>query len=149
MPPQTIKTMSNMVQSDQVQVTKIPETMNKINRVTAADLIQEFKMVFDGKIRTMPCEEFHIVLMDDMNPFCVSTPKTVPLPLMQPLKDELDLLVDIKIVKMVTEPTDWFPPISIAMKEDGKCLRMYGDFTKPNKYVKREIHDQQIQIFCG
>ena len=86
----------------------------------------------------MPGEEYRIVLTDDAKPFCVSTPRTVPLPLMQPLKDELDLLEDMNIIGSVTEPTDWCSPISIAMKKDGKGLRLCGDFTKLNKYVKRE-----------
>ena len=100
--------------------------------------MDEFKRVFDGTIRTMPGEEFRIVLTDDAKPFCVSTPKTVPLPLMQPLKDELDLLDDMNIIRPVTEPTDWVSTIAIAMKKDGKGLRMCGDFTKLNRYVKRE-----------
>ena len=114
----TIKTVKDTATTGRVQAKKIPETKIKINQVTAAELMDEFKTVFDGKIRTMPGEEYRIVLTDDAKPFCVSTPRTVPLPLMQPLKDELDLLEDMNIIRSVTEPTDWCSPISIAMKKD-------------------------------
>ena len=111
---------------------------NKKRSCPADDLMNEFKTVFDANLRTMPGEEFRIRLTDDAEPFSVSSPRTVPYPLMQPLKDEIDLLTDKNIIGPETDTTDWVSPISIALKKGGKGVRMCGDFTKLNKFVKRE-----------
>ena len=42
------------------------------------DLKLEFPTVFDGSIRTMKGEEFHISLTAHAKPFCVHTPRSVP-----------------------------------------------------------------------
>jgi len=36
--------------------------------------MKEFPEVFNGQIKTMDCEEFHISLTDNAKPFCVNTP---------------------------------------------------------------------------
>ena len=41
-------------------------------------LKREFPTVFDGKIRTMEGEQFHISPSANARPFCVSTPRSVP-----------------------------------------------------------------------
>ena len=51
----------------------------------------EFPTVFDGSIRTMKGEEFHISLTAYAKPFCVHTPRSVPFAY-DKLKAELDLL---------------------------------------------------------
>ncbi|XP_064384829.1 uncharacterized protein LOC135333732 [Halichondria panicea] len=65
---------------------------------TAEQFMLEFSPVFDGQIRTMPGEQFHISITDDAKPFCVSTPRTIPLAYREKLKAEIDLLVDQKII---------------------------------------------------
>ena len=51
------------------------------------DIPSEFPTVFDGHIRVMPGEEFKIHLTEDAVPFCVSSPRRVPLSLREPLKE--------------------------------------------------------------
>ena len=48
---------------------------------TTAQLMEDFPRVFDGHIRTMPGEEFHIRLREDARLFCVTTPRSVHLSL--------------------------------------------------------------------
>ena len=45
---------------------------------TAEDLVKQFPTVFDGQIRTMEGEIFHISLVEDAVPFCVKTPRSIP-----------------------------------------------------------------------
>ena len=48
--------------------------------VSADTLIAEFPTVFDGQVKCMPGESFRITLREDSKPFCVSTPRRIPLP---------------------------------------------------------------------
>lgn len=105
---------------------------------TAEQIMSEFPSVFDGQIRTMPGEKFHISLTDDAQPFCVYTPRTIPLAYRGKLKDEIDLLVEQGIIAPVTEPTDWCAPIVVAPKKNSDKIRMCVDLSKLNKYVRRE-----------
>ena len=43
-----------------------------------ADLISEFPEIFNGQVKAMQGEEFHIQLSDDAKPFCVKTPRAIP-----------------------------------------------------------------------
>ena len=101
-------------------------------------LMSEFPTVFDGKVRTMPGETFHISLTDDARPFCVTTPRTVPFAYREKLKDEIDLLVKQGIIAPVTEPTEWCAPIVVTPKKNSDKIRMCVDLSKLNKYVRRE-----------
>ena len=106
--------------------------------LTKEGLIAEFPRVFDGVIRTMPGEKYKIELEEEARPFCVRTPRTVPLPLTEKLKDELDLLEQQGIIAKQTKATDWCAPIVVAPKKNSDKIRLCVDFTKLNKFVKRE-----------
>ena len=103
-------------------------------------MTQEFPEVFDGHIRTMPGEEFRIHLRDDAQPFCVTTPRRVPLSLRDKLEEELKRLETEGIIRRVTEPTEWCAPIVVAPKKDGRSIRLCVDLSHLNKYVKREVY---------
>ena len=121
---------------------KTPQHDNK--RKTAAGpltkegLIAEFPSVFDGVIRTMPGEKYKIELVTDAQPFCVNAPRTIPLPLQDKLKAELELLESQGIIKRQQKPTAWCAPIVIAPKKNSEKIRMCVDFTRLNKFVVRE-----------
>lgn len=92
----------------------------------AAQLMEDFPRVFDGHIRTMPGEEFDIRLREDARPFCVTTPRRVPLSLCDQLRAELDRLESEQIIRRVTEPTEWCAdaPIVVAPKKGGAGIRL-------------------------
>lgn len=82
--------------------------MHEANEPPSVDQIMaEFPTVFDGQIRTMPGETFHISLTSDARPFCVTTPCTIPFAYREKLKNEIDLLIEQDIIAPVTEPTEW------------------------------------------
>ena len=127
---------------------------------SAEQLMAEFPTVFDGQIHTMPGESFHISLTEDARPFCVNTPRTIPLAYRDKLKQEIDLLVEQSVIAPVTEPTDWCAPIVVAPKKGTDRIRMCVDLSKLNRYVRRErypsttpaeavadIHQSQAQFF--
>ena len=107
--------------------------------VTTEQLVAEFPTVFDGQIRTMPGEKFRILsLRDNARPFCVTTPRTVPLAYREKLKKEIDLLVEQGVIAPVTEPTEWCAPIVVTPKRNSDGIRMCVDLSKLNKFVRRE-----------
>ena len=59
-------------------------------------MVSEYPTVFDGHIRSMQGEQFHISLMDDAKPFCVNTPWSIPFVYHDKLQTELDILKDSK-----------------------------------------------------
>ena len=127
---------------------------------TADQIMEEFPSVFDGQVRTMPGEQFHISLTKDAHPFCVTTPRSIPFAYREKLKQEIDLLVDQGIITPVTDPTDWCAPIVVAPKKGTDRIRMCVDLSKLNRFVRRErypsvtpaeavtdIHQSQAKFF--
>ena len=108
------------------------------HEVTTQEIMAEFPTVFDGHIRVMPGELFHITLRDNARPFCVTTPRTIPLAYREKLKKELDLLVEQGIIESVTEPTEWCAPIVVTPKKNSDRIRMCVDLSKLNQFVRRE-----------
>ena len=105
---------------------------------TSEDIMKEFPEVFNGQIKTMDGEEFHISLTDDAKPFCVNTPRSVPFAYRDKLRAELTVLQTQGIIEPVTEPTEWCAPIVVTPKKDTEGIRMCVDLSRLNKYVRRE-----------
>ena len=112
-----------------------PPQVAAIGVLSPGDIRNEYPMVFDGIVKSMEGEYFHIALMDDAKPFCVRTPRTIPF--CDKLKAELDLLQEQNIIAPVTEPTDWCAPIVVTPKKGTEKIRMCVDLSHLNKYVKR------------
>ena len=105
---------------------------------TVDHIMAEFPSVFDGQIRTMPGEKFHISLTADAIPFYITTPRTIPFAYGEKLQKEINLLVDQEIISPITEPTKWCAPIVVKPKKDSDRIRMCVDLSKLNKFVRRE-----------
>ena len=102
------------------------------------DPAKEFPTVFDGNIKQMDGEKFHITLTEGAKPFCIKTPRTVPFAYRDKLKAELEILETQGIIAPVTYPTEWCAPIVVTPKKDSDNIRMCVDLSHLNKYVKRE-----------
>ena len=101
-------------------------------------ITQAFPTVFDGQIRTMEGEKFHIFLKLEARPFCISTPRSIPIAYHEKLKSELDLLIAQDVITPVTEATEWCAPIVVTPKKNTDRIRMCVDLSHLNKYVIRE-----------
>ena len=108
--------------------------------VTADDLVHEFPTVFDGQVKTMKGERFKIHLKEEAKPFCVTAPRTIPYAYRDKVQQELHTLESQGIIQPVTEPTEWCAPIVVAPKRDCDNVRICIDFSKLNKFVKREFY---------
>ena len=71
-------------------------------------------------------------LRDDAKPFCLYTPRRVPLPLMKKVEDEINGLVKSGVIESVDEPTDWCAPM-VAVLKPNRNVRLCVDLTKLKK----------------
>ena len=83
---------------------------------TTEEIMAEFPSVFDGQVHKLPGEKFHISLIADARPFCITTPRTIPFAYKDKLK-EIDLLESQGIITPVTDPTEWCAPIVVTPKK--------------------------------
>ncbi|XP_022108206.1 uncharacterized protein LOC110988727 [Acanthaster planci] len=70
-------------------------------------------------------------------PYCVTTPRRIPIPLMPQRKEELDKMENLGIIQRITKPTDWCSPIVIAPKKNG-AIRLCVDLRQLNRTTTRE-----------
>ena len=80
--------------------------------------------------------EFDIKLNDNVTPI-VHPPRSVPAPIRESVKAELERLEGAGIISKVTEPTEWVSSMVVARKKNGK-VRICIDPSDLNKSIKRE-----------
>jgi hypothetical protein len=78
-----------------------------------------------GKLK----EEYTIHLREGAQPFVLNTPRRVPVPLMQAVKDELDRMQRLGVIELVEIPTEWCVGIVVVPKTNGH-VRICVDLTK-------------------
>ena len=82
--------------------------------------------------------EFHITL-DPTVPPVIHPPQRVPEALREPLKRELDALVEQGIIPKVDEPSDWVNSLVCVTKANG-TLQLCLDPKDLNRSIKRPHH---------
>lgn len=110
------------------------------------DPAKEFPTVFNGNIKQMDGEEFHITLSEGVKPFCIKTSRTVPFTYRDKLKVKLETLETQGIIAPVTYLTEWCAPIVVTAKKDSDNIRMCVDLSHLNKYVKCERYQSLTPI---
>lgn len=58
---------------------------------------------------------------------------------MKKVKDELQRILQVDVIKPVDKPTDWCSPIVVVPKANGS-VRQYVELTKLNQAVPREVY---------
>ena len=84
-------------------------------------------------MKTSPVE---IKLKADAEPYCLTTARRVPFPIMGKVEEELKRMEGAGIIKKITEPTEWCAPMVPVVKKSGD-IRICVDFKKLNQSVKR------------
>ena len=69
----------------------------------------------------------------------MTTLRRIPLPLMTPVKEQLEKMEKADIISRVEGPTDWCAGIVVVLKPNNQ-VRICVDLTQLNKSVKRERH---------
>ena len=106
--------------------------------VKNVDTVQEqYSELFSGLGKTD--WEYTIKLKPGYIPFALSTPRRVPLPLMEKVKKELQRMQNMGVISRVDKPTNWCSGMVVVPKSDGN-VRICVDLTKLNESVLRENH---------
>ena len=96
-----------------------------------------FPELFEG-LGTMP-DVYRVVMKEDVTPFRICTPRTVPIGLRDKARKELQNMVELEVIEPVEEPTEWCSGLTIVPKPNGN-IRMCVDLTMLNKGVEREFY---------
>ena len=83
--------------------------------------------------------EYSIQLEDRAKPYALTVPRRVAIPLMQPVKEELERMEKLGVISRVSEPTEWCAGMVVVPKGNKK-VRICVDLTHLNKSVRRERH---------
>ena len=116
--------------------------INKIDSTTTtptatAAIRERFSKVFEG-LGTLG-EEYEILLKDDAAPYSLYTPRNVPLPLRDKVKEELQRMESLGVISKVDTPTPWCAGMVVVRKKSGD-VRICVDLKPLNESVLREVH---------
>ena len=113
--------------------------INKIDQTTTTTtpIRERFAKVFEG-LGTLG-EEYEIQLKDDAIPYSLCTPRNVPLPLRDKVKEELQRMESLGVISKVDTPTPWCAGMVVVKKKTGD-VRICVDLKPLNESVLREVH---------
>ena len=104
--------------------------------------MNNFKDRFEG-LGTFHMKPYHITLKEGAEPV-IHPPRSVPVPLRDLYKQEIDQMLEADIIAPVDTPTDWVNSIVLSETTDDKGnitkIRVCLDPRDLNKWVKREHH---------
>ena len=100
-----VKTKSHFYMLEQATPLLCKETSVALGIVAFISSVDDYPELFSG-LGEMPVP-YTITLREDAKPYAVSAPCRVPLPLMDKVKEELNRLESLEVIKRVTEPSDW------------------------------------------
>ena len=89
------------------------EALKLIERVNSVDKDNKYKQEFPklftglGKMKNV----YTIRPQENAQPFAISTPRRLPLPMKEKVQEELKKLEELDIIRPVETPTDWCTPI--------------------------------------
>ena len=99
---------------------------------------QEFPSIFTG-LGTLKGDPYQIQLKPNLQPFALYTPRNVPIPLRQKVKDELCRMEALGVISPMEEPTPWCAGMVVVPKKS-RDVRICVDFHPLNENVLREVH---------
>ena len=99
---------------------------------------EQLPSLFTG-LGTFPGSSYDIQLKPDAKPFALFTPRNVPLPLRQKVKDELTRMEELGVIAPIEEPTPWCAGMVVVPKKSNQ-VRICVDYRALNESVLREVH---------
>ena len=122
-----------------------------MNKTVGLSPREEFPSLFQGLGKLEG--DYKIELRDDAEPFSLSTPRRVAIPLLKSVQRELDRMEKMGVIAKVNQPTEWCSGMVVVPKANSK-VRICVDLTRLNQSVKRERHplpavDQTLAQLAG
>jgi len=100
-------------------------------------VISQYPLLFEG-LGTF-AQEYEIKLKPDSQPFSLSTPRNIPIPLRAKVQTELQRMESLGVISRVEEPTPWCAAMVVVPKDSG-AIRICVDLKPLNESVLREVH---------
>jgi len=72
---------------------------------TKEDIVKQYPKLFQGLGKLEGEHTIH--LKEGATPFCLTTPRRVPLPLMKKVQEEIKHMEQLDVIEPVDEPTEW------------------------------------------
>ena len=98
---------------------------------------RQFPKVFSG-LGTFG-DGYEIKLKDDASPYALHAPRNIPIALRARVKDELNRMEKMGVIRKISKPTEWCAGMVVVPKKSG-AIRICVDLKPLNETVKREIH---------
>lgn len=108
-----------------------------LQSATKGDIVKQYPTLFQGLGKLEGEHTIH--LKEGATPFCLTTPRQVPLPLMKQVQEEIKRMEQLDVIEPVDEATEWCSPIVVVPKVDGR-VRICVDLTRLNQAVHREVY---------
>lgn len=105
----------------------------KLGLVKRIDTINKQVFGSTGLVKTKPV---NIKLVENAKPYNIITPRRVPFPIAEAVKEELNRMEKNGVIQRTTEATDWCAPMVPVRKKNGS-VRICVDFKQLNAAVKR------------
>lgn len=108
--------------------------IQKFNQNSVEFIVSQYPEIFKG-FGVLPFT-YKIQLKEDARPV-VHAPRRVPAPLRDKVKQELDRMTALGVIKKVEEPTEWVNSM-VCVKKQSSDLRLCMDPKDLNANIKRE-----------
>ena len=108
-----------------------------VNGIQVQDIMKHYPNLFTGLGRLK--DSYKIKLTQGAEPFALSVPRRIAIPLLPKVKEELQQMTKLGVISKVTEPTEWCAGMVVVPKPGGK-VRICVDLTKLNANVCWERH---------
>jgi len=131
-----VRTQNNLLGLPALTALQLVQKVETIY-TSLADVKNEFPKVFEG-LGSFG-EPYKIQLKDDAKPHALYTPRNVPIPLREKVREELNRMESIGVISKVTEPTAWRAGMVVVPKRSGD-VRICVDLKALNESVMRETH---------
>ena len=118
---------------------------------STAELLDAYPKVFQGLGEFG--EPYCIKLVPDAVPHAIFTPRRIPIPYREKVKEELSRMEEQGVISRVDGPTKWCSGMVAIPKKNG-AVRICVDLQKLNKSVLREVHplprvDETLGLLAG
>ena len=111
--------------------------------VKVEDCMSQYKDAFTGECKLDG--QLHLEIDQNVQPVQLTT-RRVPIVFREPLKQELDRLSDISLIRKVDSPTEWISAVVITTKKNGQvrlCIdpKPLNEALRRNRYPLPTIDD--------
>ena len=100
-------------------------------------IISQYPLLFTGLGKFG--QEYTIKLKPNLQPFTLSTPRNIPLPMRTKVQTELQCMQSLRVISPVVEPTPWCGVMVVVPKDSG-AVGICVDLKPLNKSVLHEVH---------